>query len=102
MSSLGTRKRISRISRRAIPEVAEAYRQGRISARRADSLLYLNPIEQREKISSMLSEQNASVRREKIAASILRKHLAEGRRDLVALREDLRIALSSPNISSHV
>jgi len=43
--SPGTRKRLSRIRRRAIPQVREAYENGQISAKRADLLLYL-PAEQ--------------------------------------------------------
>jgi hypothetical protein len=43
MHSKGTRKRISRIMRRADPSVREAYQNGQLSARKADQLLYLEP-----------------------------------------------------------
>ena len=40
MLSAGQKKRLSRIARRATPEVQKAFAEGRISARRADQLLF--------------------------------------------------------------
>ena len=101
MASVGTKKRISRIGRCAVPEVLAAYQAGQISARRADTLLYLPPEEQRAQLEGLLAEQALVARRSKLAAEIIKKHVDAGRRDLAALREDLRKALSSTTIQAH-
>jgi hypothetical protein len=94
MLSPGTKKRISRINRRAVPEVAQAYRQGRISARRADTLLYLPLEEQRRELDRILAEQEKTSQRSKIAAAILRDYVARGCGNLHALQQDLKTALA--------
>src|SRR5262249_45332077 len=76
MLSVGTKKRIARIRRRAIAEVLEAYQQGRISARRADILLYLPQDEQRAELGRILSLQEDTKHRNKIAVEVIRRHLA--------------------------
>lgn len=94
MLSKGTKKRLSRIRRRAIPEVLEAFEAGKISARRADTLLCLQPDEQRAQLNALLAEQALIARRSRIAAQVIKAHVSSGRRDLTALRQDLRLALS--------
>ena len=95
MLSVGTKKRIARIARRAIPEVLEAYQQGAISARRADTLLYLPPAQQRAELDRILAAQQNGAERSRIAAEVIRHHVDAGRRDLAVFREDLKMALSS-------
>jgi hypothetical protein len=97
--SVGTRKRISRISRRAIPEVQAAYVSGKISARRADTLLYLPSEQQSVELARILAIQEQSAERSRIAAAVIQAHVGAGRRDLVALKNDLQFALSSPTMS---
>ena len=58
-------------------------------------MLYLEPERQRAELESLLAVQEEVQRRSKIAAQIIKAHVDAGRRDLVALREDLRIALSA-------
>jgi hypothetical protein len=98
MPSAGTRKRISRIRRRAIPEVAQAYKDGQISARRADVLLYLPPEEQLTELVRLLSVQEAAQHRSQVAARIIKAHVVAGRRDLMALQRDLQRALSNVTV----
>jgi hypothetical protein len=93
MLSAGTKKRLSRIARRATPEVQAAYAAGKISARKADQLLYLPFDRQRAELERILHKQEEAQRRSRIAAEVIRRHLALGRRDLVALRQDLKTAL---------
>jgi hypothetical protein len=101
MLSAGQKKRLSRIARRAEPEVRAAFEAGRISARRADTLLYLEPAQQLAELHRLLSVQEARAQRARIAAEVIRQYVQAGKRDLVALREDLRTALSS-SIETHV
>lgn len=101
MPSAGTTKRISRIRRRAIPEVLQAYRQGRISARRADALLYLEQEQQLAALERLLSDRENAARRSRIAAAAIKAHIDAGRLDLAAVQEDLRTALSSSSIQTH-
>jgi hypothetical protein len=95
MPSTGTKKRISRIARRATPEVQKAFTDGKISARRADTLLYLEPEQQLTELNHLLSVQEEAARRSRIAAEVIRQYVQCGKRDLVALRADLQLALSS-------
>jgi hypothetical protein len=90
----GTTKRLSRIARRAIPEVAAAYRQGLISARKADELLYLPPLEQLEALNRFLAERTERQRRSQVAAKVLHEYITRGCLDLIALRRDLETALA--------
>jgi hypothetical protein len=77
---------------------AQAYAAGIISARRADILLYLCPEEQRAAIAKILAEREAAKRRSRIAAEVIRGYVTAGRRDLVALQKDLRLALSPSSL----
>jgi ParB-like chromosome segregation protein Spo0J len=94
MLSKGTKKRLSRIRRRACAEVQEAFSAGQISARRADTLLYLESEEQRQELARILTEREVAVHRSRIAAEVIRVFVTAGRRDLVALQKHLRCALS--------
>ena len=94
MPSIGTRKRLVRITRRALPETREAFAQGRISARRADQLLYLPVQEQLAELNRILTSQEDAARRRRIAATVIRQYVHSGKRDLVALRKDLQLALA--------
>jgi hypothetical protein len=100
MPSVGQQKRISRIRRRAIPEVAQAYKDGKISARKADALLYLDPQEQLTELNRLLSVREETVRRSKIAATVIREYVQAGKRDLVTLRKDLQAALNSHQLAT--
>jgi hypothetical protein len=96
MPSPGQAKRISRIRRRAIPEVREAYERGLITAKRADLLLYLSPAEQAAELTRRLEE--ARIREEKhgAVAGVIRGYLDQlgGRRvDLNELAQRIREAL---------
>jgi hypothetical protein len=101
MLSDGQKKRLSRIARRATPEVQKAFAAGKISARRADQLLYLEPQEQLAELQRLLAVRDEAARRSRIVTSIIKAHVAAGRRDLVALDKELRTALSSATIKSH-
>jgi hypothetical protein len=101
MVSVGQKKRLSRIARRAEPEVRAAFEAGKISARRADTLLYLEPAQQLAELTRLLAVQEEAARRSRIVASIIKAHVAAGRRDLVVLDKELRTTLSSATIKSH-
>lgn len=94
MLSPGTRKRLSRIRRRACQEVQESFAQGLISGHKADELLYLPVEEQRAAIAKLLAEREAARHRSRIAAEVVRGYVARGTRDLVALQRDLQYALT--------
>jgi hypothetical protein len=64
----------------------------------ADTLPYLEQQEQRAELNRILSAREDTERRSKIAARVIKEHIDAGRRDLAALREDLRMALSSPTV----
>ena len=95
MLSPGTKKRINRILKRAIPEVVRAYQEGRISARKADQLLYLSAQEQLAECKRILTAQEDAARRSRIAATVIRQYVHDGKRDLAGLRKDLQLALST-------
>jgi hypothetical protein len=92
----GTTKRLSRIRRRATPEVRQAYEQGKISARRADRLLSLKPEAQRAELSRLLATKETADRRARLTAQIIREHIAGGRIDLETLQRSIREALAGP------
>ena len=75
MLSAGTKKRLSRIRRRATPEVQAAFESGQISGRRADTLLYLKPQEQLAELNRLLSARADVTRRSQIAVQVIREHL---------------------------
>jgi hypothetical protein len=95
MLSAGTRKRHSRIRRRALPQVREAFERGEISGKRADLLLYLPPAAQAAELERILRAREEQARRSQIAARVIKEYVRSGRRDLVTLQEDLRLALSA-------
>jgi hypothetical protein len=70
--SEGTRKRLSRIRRRACEEVQQAFSRGLISGHKADDLLYLPLEEQRVAIGGILAEREAAEHRSRIAAEVIR------------------------------
>jgi hypothetical protein len=91
----GLERRLSRIRRRAIPEVKAAYEQGAITVRRADRLLYLAPAQQLSELNQILSAREEAGRRSRVAAGILQGYIRRGCRDLVALRQELESALAT-------
>jgi hypothetical protein len=95
MLSVGTKKRLSRIRRRAIAEVQATFARGDISAKKADLLLYLEPAQQSVELQRLLSVREEAARRSRIAAAVIRRHVKGGNRDIVALRADLQLALLS-------
>jgi len=101
MLSAGQKKRLSRIARRATPEVQKAFAEGRISARRADQLLYLEPAQQLAELHRLLAVQDEAARRSRIVAEVIQRHVNNGNRDIVALQTDLQLALSSTTNLTH-
>jgi len=96
--SPGTRKRLSRIRRRAIPEVCEAYENGAISARMADTLLYLPAEEQAAELERRLSAAKARERKHQLVAAVIRsylKELGERKVNLDELSKTIRAALGN-------
>src|SRR5260370_41275195 len=92
--SVGQRKRLRRVELRATQAVKTALADGKISPRRADTLLYLSAQRQKEELDKILRAQTQGALRAKRAVEILGAHLATGSRDLVKLRGDLHQALS--------
>jgi hypothetical protein len=96
--SPGHVKRLSRIRRRAIPAVRTAFERGQISARRADTLLYLDPAEQEARISTLLSDRDTKAHAYQRAASVINGYLQEHRGikriDLHELERRIREALA--------
>jgi hypothetical protein len=97
MSATTQEKRARRVERRAIPEVVEAVRSGKLSVRLADQLLYLPKAQQKAELDRRLK---AVEDRERISATVartIREYLdcLEGRKvDLGALNLRIREALS--------
>lgn len=100
MPSVGHSKRLRRIELRASPRIKAALARGEISARFADELLYCLPEEADRRLKARLADREEAVRRNRIAARVIKAHIDEGKRDLAALKEDLRLALASPTIHS--
>ena len=94
MLSKATKKRLSRIRKARLRGSSGSFSAGKISARRADTLLYLEPEEQRQELARILAEREVAVHRSRIAAEVIRGFVTAGRRDLVALQKHLRCALS--------
>jgi hypothetical protein len=97
MPSPGQTKRISRIRRRAIPAVREAYERGDISAKRADTLLYLPADQQVAELERRLSEAHEREARHRLVSESIRGYLdgLNGRRvDLNELAQRIREALA--------
>ena len=97
MPSPGQTKRLSRIRRRAIPAVREAYERGEISAKRADLLLYLPKAEQAVELERRLAEAHEREDRHCLVATAIRGYLdqLDGKRvDLIELAKIIRKALA--------
>jgi hypothetical protein len=92
-----TTKRHRRIERRASAEVLEAYRAGRITARRADILLYLPADQQAAELERRLALAREREARHRLVADAIRTYLdsLNGRQvDLHQLAGIIRQALS--------
>ncbi len=99
MASVGTTKRLSRIARRAIPAVREAFERGEISAKRADLLLYLPKAEQALELERRLSEAHAREAQHRRVAAAIKSYLdgLNGQKvDLHRLGGVIRAALQHP------
>jgi hypothetical protein len=95
MPSPGQTKRISRIRRRAIPAVREAYERGDISAKRADILLYLPADQQAAELERRLAEIAEREQKHAIVARTIREYLdTVSKVDLQELNQRIREALS--------
>jgi hypothetical protein len=97
MPSAGQTKRISRIRRRAIPAVREAYERGDISARKADTLLYLPAGEQQSEIGRLLDKAHRREEKNRLVAGVIRQYLDNlGKRkvDLIELSKLIKEALN--------
>ena len=96
MPSPGQTKRISRIRRRASPEVREAYERGDISARRADILLYLPPDQQAAELERRFAEIAEREQKHAIVARTIREyldHLGDQKVDLIELSKLIKEAM---------
>jgi hypothetical protein len=78
---------------RASQPVKDALASGKITPKRADLLLYLEPGQQEQELGKILVARTQAACRAKRVVEILKAHLASGTRDLVKLRGDLREAL---------
>jgi hypothetical protein len=96
MPSQGHTKRLRRLEKRASPEIKAALASGKISPRFADSLLYVPLQEQVARLNGHLAAKEDRERRSQIAAQVIKEHLSAGRRDLLALKKDLLLALAIP------
>ena len=94
MSRDQRKTRVNRIKRRGTPAIREAFESGRITARRADILLHLEPTQQAAELAALLAKQDRVCLRSKIAAEVINEHLRSGRPDLQVLQIHLRQALS--------
>jgi hypothetical protein len=94
--SPGQRKRMSRIRRRAIPSVREAWKSGLISARRADGLLYLPKRRQAKELAAILSARETRERVAHLAAATIEEYLEHnsGEVDLQKLGQKIRAAIA--------
>jgi hypothetical protein len=96
LSSTTKAKRIRRIERRAIPELVEAMRNGQISVRMADTLLYLPPQEQLAFLERRLQAAQQREQKSKAIASVIRSYLdAHKEVDLETLCSLMREALKA-------
>lgn len=93
MSRDQAKTRRNRIFRRGSEALQKAYVNGNISARKADVLLHLPAEESAKALAAILDKQAKIVARSAVATEVIRKHLLLGRRDLVMLEADLRLAL---------
>jgi hypothetical protein len=92
-----TTKRHRRIERRAIPAVREAYERGDISARRADTLLYLPASEQQGELGRLLDEARRREEKNRLVAGVIRQYLdqlGERKVDLIELSKLIKESLN--------
>jgi hypothetical protein len=95
LSSTTKAKRIRRIERRAIPELVEAMRNGRISVRMADTLLLLPAEAQLAQLQRRLNEAAQRECKSQLAARTIRQYLNGHQKvDLEALRSLIQAALA--------
>jgi hypothetical protein len=98
MASVGITKRISRIKRRACPEVLAAFENGLISAKRADLLLYLPAGEQALELERRLSEARRREERHQAVALTIKRYLdglGNQKVDLAQLSKIIKEAVAS-------
>jgi hypothetical protein len=101
LSSTTKAKRIRRIERRAIPELVEAMRNGRISVRTADTLLYLPPDQQTTELQRRLRLARERERKSNAIAGVIRGYLdAHKEVDLEALRSLIQAALARASVGN--
>jgi hypothetical protein len=92
--SPGHKKRLRRIQLRASSELKDALASGVLSARKADSLLYLPESEQEQELAQIRRAKTRMTLRAQLAVTTIRRHLDSGSRDLHKLRRDLHKALA--------
>jgi hypothetical protein len=94
--SPGQRKRISRIKRRAIPALRQAYENGMLSAHKTDDLLHLSKREQAKELAAILNERETRERTAHLAAEAINAYLASnsGKVDLLELGRQIRAAIA--------
>ena len=104
MSATTQQKRARRVERRAIPEVVEAVRSGKLSVRLADQLLYLPKAQQKSELDRRLTEIAERERKHAIVARTIREYLDTTLKvDLQELNERIRKALAwSPGPPEYV
>jgi hypothetical protein len=97
-------QRLRRIERRAIPALKNALADGVISLRKAESLVRMPAQEQLDQIAGIIAAktlQEQIARRAQVAAAVIKKHIDANHHDLLALKRDLQLALSSPTTLTH-
>jgi Asp-tRNA(Asn)/Glu-tRNA(Gln) amidotransferase B subunit len=95
MSATTQEKRARRVERRAIPEVVEAVRSGKLSIRLADQLLYLPKTEQKSELTRRLKAVEDRERISALVAQTIRQYLdTTSKVDLQELNERIREALA--------
>ena len=95
MSATTQEKRARRVERRAIPEVVEAVRSGKLSVRLADQLLYLPKAQQKAELTRRLKAVEDRKRISATVARTIREYLDTTLKvDLQELNKRIREALS--------
>jgi hypothetical protein len=64
-------------------------------------MLYLKSAQQHAELERIIATKEDRERRAKVAAQVIREYIRAGKRDLVALRKDLQLALSSSRTPTH-
>jgi Asp-tRNA(Asn)/Glu-tRNA(Gln) amidotransferase B subunit len=95
MSATTQQKRARRVERRAIPEIVEAVRSGKLSVRLADQLLYLPKAEQKAELERRLKAVADRERISALVAQTIREYLDTTLKvDLQELNERIRDAMA--------